>query len=114
MAILEASKDSIGKLRYSLLPLKAIAAIIGAFEYGAKKYDDFNYMKGTEWSKYYDALQRHITAFWGGENFDEESRLYHLAHAGCCVLILLTYQILGIGSDDRLKIMDERKDDDKK
>jgi len=32
---------------------------------------------------------------------DEESKMLHLAHAGCCIMILLVFQLLGIGKDDR-------------
>jgi len=98
-----ADKESKGKLRFSLLPIEAVREIIKVFEFGAKKYSDFNWRKGCEWSKYYDATQRHLTAYWNNENTDAETRLLHLAHAGCCVLILLTFQVVGIGKDDRWK-----------
>ena len=94
-------KFDIGKARFSLYHPKALHAIAEVFTYGARKYEDWNWLKGTNWSRYYDALQRHLNAFWGREDRDIESKLLHLAHAGCCVFILLTYQILGVGNDDR-------------
>ena len=103
LAEVKANKDVKGKLRFSLLPIVALREIVKVFEFGAKKYGDFNWRKGRDWSNYYDATHRHITAFWNSEDRDEESGLLHLAHAGCCIMILLSFQVLGIGKDDRWK-----------
>lgn len=92
-----------GKLRWSLLPIRAIEEIIKVLMKGAEKYDADNWRKGTDWSRYYDALNRHIKAFWEGEENDPEWGLSHLAHAGCCLLFLLTFQLTGKGTDDRYK-----------
>lgn len=69
--------------------------------YGARKYARYNYAKGIKWSLSYDALQRHLMAFWGGEDLDPESRLPHAAHACWHCLCLLTYMLRGRGEDDR-------------
>ena len=42
-------------------------------------------------NRYFAAMVRHITAWWGGEKFDPESGLHHLAHAGCCLLFLMWF-----------------------
>ncbi len=39
--------------------------------------------------RYYEALIRHVTAWWCGESCDKDDGLHHLAHAGCCLLFLL-------------------------
>ena len=77
--------------RFGLLPTEGLNAIARVFGFGAQKYDDHNWRKGYEWSKSYDALMRHMTAFWGGETIDPESGLPHLAHAGFHIMVLLTW-----------------------
>jgi hypothetical protein len=67
--------------RHSLVPTLPLAQVARVYEYGSRKYADHNWRKGYEWSKSYDALQRHIQAFWGGEDLDPESGLPHPAHA---------------------------------
>jgi hypothetical protein len=67
--------------RHSLIPTYPLAEVARVYEYGSRKYADHNWRKGYEWSKSYDALQRHIQAFWGGEDYDIESGLPHVAHA---------------------------------
>jgi len=79
-----------GKLRWSLLPLGPIREIIRVLEFGAKKYGENNWQKlDNGRTRYYEALLRHITAWFEGEVNDPESGLHHLAHAGCCLLFLL-------------------------
>jgi hypothetical protein len=78
--------------------LMEVAKIAG---FGAKKYARYNYLSGFSYSLSYDALQRHLHAYWGGQDFDEESDLYHLAHAGWHCLCLLSFSLRGLGTDDR-------------
>lgn len=80
--------------------LNELAKVAG---YGGIKYDRFNFLKGYDWSLSYDALQRHLNAFWSGEDTDEESGLYHLAHAAWHCLALLAFSIRQLGTDDRPK-----------
>ena len=74
-----------------LLPTEALVEIAKGFSFGAKKYGRFNWRKGLVYSRVYSALQRHLTAWNAGEDFDPESGLTHLAHAGCNLMFLLTY-----------------------
>ena len=90
-----------GKTRFSLLHPIALKAIAKVFTHGAIKYDDWNWIKAPSWSKYYDALQRHLNAYWGGEDYDKDSGFLHLAHASACLMILLVYQLKGVSKDDR-------------
>lgn len=93
--------------RFDLLPTQALAKIARHFGVGAAKYAPNNWRKGYEWSKSYAALQRHLTAFWGGEDYDEETGSPHLAAAGFHVLTLLTYMDEQPGFDDRWKGNDD-------
>lgn len=94
-------KHDQGKLRWCLVPVLAMREVVKVLMVGALKYGDWNWLKGTFWSRYYDALQRHATAYWSGEDQDQEDGIWHLAHLICCALFLLTYQILKLGTDDR-------------
>lgn len=94
-------KHDSGKTRFSLVPAEARLEVAKVFTHGAKKYPPHNYRKGTEWSRYMDALQRHMTDFELGQNVDEESGLLTLAHVAACAMILLTLQKLNAGTDDR-------------
>lgn len=77
--------------QYSLLPVQALAQVARVYSYGAEKYDRNNWRKGYAWHLSYDAMQRHLHAFWGGEDLDPESGLPHLAHAMFHALTLLTF-----------------------
>ena len=87
-------KYDTGKLRWSLLPIKPVEEIVKVLMFGANKYGDNNW-QGLEGAKerYYDAMLRHIMAWKEGEVSDSESNLSHLAHAGCCLLFLLWFEI---------------------
>lgn len=89
------------KLRYELLPTRPLQDIVKVLTEGAKKYGARNWEKGIEWSRVYGALQRHLMAFWEGEDIDPESGLSHLAHAGCNVLFLLFFSQQFKNLDDR-------------
>ena len=80
------------------LAIMEIAKVAGM---GAVKYDRYNFLRGYRWSLSYDACQRHLHAFWGGEDLDEESGLYHLAHAAWHCLCLIAFSIRKRGTDDR-------------
>jgi hypothetical protein len=100
--------------RYSLLPVEALAEVARVYEYGSRKYDDHNWRKGYAWSLSYDALQRHINAFWRGESYDLESGLHHLAHATFHLFTLMTFD--GVSVEDSQSAIDKfagylKKDD---
>lgn len=87
-------KFDTGKLRWDLLPLDPIREVIKVFVYGSKKYDDFNWenvvSEPNGKQRYYNASLRHITDYWqDNKSCDKESKLHHLAHGICCLLILL-------------------------
>lgn len=79
----------------SILEVGAVASM------GAHKYGNHNFRNGYEWSKCYNALHRHLAAFWGGQDVDEESGLPHMAHAAWHCLALLTFMREHGEYDDR-------------
>lgn len=80
---------------------QALAVVGEIAGFGGVKYERYNFAKGYRWSLSYDALQRHLMAFWGGEDKDPESGLYHLGHAAWHCLALLTFSMRRTGTDDR-------------
>lgn len=67
--------------RFELIPTGPLKAVAEHYGKGAEKYEDRNWERGYEWSKSYAALQRHLNAFWSGEDIDEETGSPHLAAA---------------------------------
>lgn len=80
---------------------KALMVLAEVAGFGGEKYERYNFMKGYNWSLSYDALQRHLHAFWSGEDIDPESGLHHLGHAAWHALALLTFVLSDLGTDDR-------------
>lgn len=56
--------------RFDLIPVHPLTVLAEHYGKGAAKYDDHQWMKGYEWSKSYAAMMRHLTKWWGGEDFD--------------------------------------------
>jgi hypothetical protein len=81
-----------GKTRYDLYTQEALDQIGQVLTYGAAKYADRNWEKGIPYGRVFAAIMRHLWAWWGGEKNDPESGLNHLAHAGCNIVFLLTFE----------------------
>lgn len=96
-------KHDAEKVRYELLPSHALDQVAKVFTFGARKYADENYLKGTGWRRYIGAALRHLHAFARGEDNDPETGVSHLAHLACCALMLLELQRVKTGTDDRVK-----------
>jgi len=89
------------KLRYDLLPPELLEEVAKILTHGAKKYSPRNWEKGFTWGRPYGALQRHLWAWWNGEDRDLETGESHLSHAACCIAFLLAFEKRGTGTDDR-------------
>lgn len=72
---------------------------------GEAKYDRYNYLKGYAWSLSVDALFRHLFAFLSGEDRDPESGLLHTSHVAWHAQALTSFQLRGVGTDDRAPTM---------
>lgn len=96
MASVTGRKDDTDKPRWDLLPLRATSEIVDVLTYGARKYDagNWEHVDDAE-TRYVAALERHLVAWRLGERNDPESDLHHLAHAGCCLLFLLSADLKG-------------------
>lgn len=89
--------------RYAFLPVQPLREVARVYGYGAKKYSERNWERGYNWSWSYDALQRHLNAFWGGVSVDPESGLPHLAHAAFHIFALMEFERTHPEKDDRSK-----------
>jgi hypothetical protein len=99
----EAVKHDGGKPNFDLLPPESLAQVQAVLEFGARKYAPHNWRKGMGWRRLLGACFRHLFAWACGEDKDPESGQSHLAHAACCILFLLSYEVTGAGTDDRFK-----------
>jgi len=91
------------KIPMELLSHKALEEIAKVFGMGAKKYGRYNYRGGIHWGRIIGAAHRHLGAFNAGEDNDPESGLSHIAHLGCCAIMLLDYIREHKNLDDRFK-----------
>jgi hypothetical protein len=102
MTMAEGTKADTGKDPWHLVPFDAVREVVRVLQFGASKYAPNNWRKGIAFSRLFSALQRHLTAWWEGEDKDPETGISHLAHAGCCVVFLLAFVVQGRGElDDR-------------
>lgn len=88
---------------YSLLSSWSLDEVAQVMTYGKRKYDSHNWRKGLNNSRLFSAAMRHLWAWNRGEDFDPETGFSHLAHAGCCVLMILENVKLRPKLDDRWK-----------
>lgn len=89
-----ARKFDAGKTNWHLLPMDALEEIAKVLEFGAGKYDAWNWADGGgfKYSRLFNSSMRHLVAwFWRKEDLDPETGISHLAHLGCNVLFLLHY-----------------------
>lgn len=97
----EGVKYDSGKPRFDLIPPKALEELAKVYAFGAEKYASRNWEQGMDWGRVYAATQRHLNAWWGGEETDPETGLSHLAHAMFGLCALQEFHRTDIGLDDR-------------
>jgi hypothetical protein len=107
MSETQGKKFDQNKPRMSLLPKGALNAVIRVLEFGAAKYqvDNWKHVPDAK-TRYYNAMQRHIDAWWHGEQKDTETGEHHLAHAICCGMFLMWFDDL----PDTPKVVLKNKD----
>lgn len=95
--------------RMDLVPVRPLRALATHYGAGARKYEDRNWEKGSNWSLNYAALMRHITAWWGGQDVDEEG-LSHLGAVAFHVFALIEYTTTHPELDDRPAVVQDKHD----
>ena len=97
-------KDACGikKVPFSTVSVPVIAEVGLAMLEGALKYGRHNYRAvGVRASVYYDALIRHVGAWWEGEDIDPDSGLNHITKAIATLVVLRDAMIRNKLCDDR-------------
>lgn len=97
-------KDAIGSLKLPLHLWPTTASAMGCLGLldGALKYGRANWrVAGVRASIYFDAANRHLNAWFEGEDVDPDSGVPHLSHALACLAIVVDAQAAGKLVDDR-------------
>lgn len=97
-------KTAIGamKVPLHLVPPSAKHFMALALADGAKKYGPYNWRAHPiSASVYKAACERHLDAFWDGEDNAADSGVHHIAHAMTCLALLLDALSIGKLNDDR-------------
>ena len=90
-----------GKEQWSLVDFKSLKPMVEVLEYGANKYEPFNWTKGFPTTKLCESLLRHVFAYLGGEDIDQESGLSHIGHIQCNAMFLAYNHTHHFDKDDR-------------
>ena len=91
------------KLRWSLVHFESLESLVKVLDFGSKKYDDHNWMRGMPITEVLESLLRHAFAYLGGEDDDPESGESHLGHIMCNTMFLEYISKHKPEFDDRLK-----------
>ena len=90
------------KVPLHLVPPSAKHFLAMALADGASKYGPYNWREhNISVSVYKAALERHMDAFWDGEDLASDSGVHHAAHALACIAIMLDAMTIGMLHDDR-------------
>lgn len=87
--------------RYELMPAGPVYQVACLYGVGALKYPERNFESGYPYSQSFGALNRHLWAWWNGENLDPETGITHLASVVWNAFALMHFQLAGVGVDDR-------------
>ena len=79
------------KPRWSLLPWGALTDVLGAFEFGARKYAVGDWVNNSSF-EHIDGAFRHLTTWMQDDTHDPKTNLSHLTHAGARVLMALALE----------------------
>ena len=98
-------KDAIGTAKvpgFSVVPRRVVAELGLAMLEGAAKYGRHNYRRaGVRASVYVDALDRHLAAWWEGQDIDPDSGISHVTKAIASLVVLRDSMMQGNWQDDR-------------
>lgn len=90
------------KVPLHLVPPSAKHYLALAFKDGAKKYGPYNWRDNkVSCSVYVGAAQRHLDAFWDGEDLSRDAKAHHLGHVMACCAIILDAMSIEMLNDDR-------------
>jgi len=89
--------------RFDLIPAGPLNRLAEHYGYGAFKYEDRNWERGYNWSLNFAALNRHLWAWWRGEDVDPDSEhgTLHLTAVAWHAFALLEFMETKPEFDDR-------------
>lgn len=92
----------VSKVPLHLVPPSAKHYLALALADGARKYGPYNWRDhAISISVYKAAMERHLDAFWDGEDLAPDSGIHHIAHAMACCALILDAMTIGKLNDDR-------------
>lgn len=99
-----------GELHYLHQALRSLGPKVwedcaAVFDYGRRKYAEWNWAKGMQWSIPTACAARHLLAAARGEALDAESGHSHAGHAACNIVMLLTFARTYPEGDDRPRFL---------
>lgn len=97
-------KDAIGSAKnpHGCISRAVLAEVGLAMFEGARKYGRHNYrVSPVRAEVYFDACNRHLDAWWEGEDIDPDSGLHHLSKAIASLTVIRDAIIQGCWHDDR-------------
>lgn len=97
-------KDALGikKAPLHCIPCGPLYELGLAMMEGGRKYGTHNYRAvGVRASVYYDAIMRHLTQWWEGENIDLDSGLHPLIKAAASIVVMRDGMLMNNYIDDR-------------
>lgn len=97
----QGDRSNTGKLKWSLVPFRALEPMVDVLMFGAKKYAPNNWKKGLPYTEICESLLRHTYSFLNGQNRDKESRLLEVGHILCNALFLSYMALFRPDMDDR-------------
>ena len=87
-------KDTVGKLKLSLVPRGIVESIAKVREFGNKKYGDPNNWKKVSKQDYWEACLRHVEAARNNvDAVDPESGLLHITHLAANLSFILSGEL---------------------
>lgn len=90
---------------YDKLPALALKDLAILYTKGSFKYAANNWIRGYEFSKSFAGLQRHISLFWSGEDYDIELNTLHAVNAAWHCVTLYTLCHVHPEFDDRVSAL---------
>lgn len=97
-----------GKARFDLIPPQCLFELAKVYNIGCGiKYPKKSWEKGLVWGEVYGQIHRHANSWMGGESYDPEDGLHHLAHVAWACFTLMHYEWNNLGEDDRTLRIDK-------
>lgn len=108
------AQKGVKKARFDLIPPKALFEIAEHYGVGAEKYAEHNFRKGYPWGHSFAALNRHLWAFWLGEDYDDETGSKHIISAAWHCIALSTFMDDHPELDNRYKFTRQELEEENK